>query len=53
MLPLWILSQNLNLFKTHKTLYTGPLCVTDMEYELYEQKIRSFDQFLPQIGVFW
>jgi hypothetical protein len=52
MLPLWILSQNLNLFKTHKNLYTGPLCVTDLEFELYDQEIQSFGPFLPQTNIF-
>jgi hypothetical protein len=30
----------------------GPLCVTDLEYGLYDQEMWSFDQYLPQIGVF-
>jgi hypothetical protein len=41
------LSRNLNFFKTCKNSYTGPLCVTDLEYGLYDQKIWSFGQFLP------
>jgi hypothetical protein len=48
---LWILSQNLNIFKARKILYTRPLIVTDLEFRLYDQEIQSFGQFLPQIGV--
>jgi hypothetical protein len=29
-----------------------PLCVTDPEYEFYDQEIQSSDQFLPQTGIF-
>jgi hypothetical protein len=43
---IWISSQNLNFFKTNKNLYMGPLCVSDLEYGIYDQKIWSFGQFL-------
>jgi hypothetical protein len=36
---LWILSQNLNFFKSRKSLYRGPLCLSDREYEIHGQKI--------------
>jgi hypothetical protein len=29
-----------------------PLCITGLEYGLYDQEIQSFGQFLPQIDVF-
>jgi hypothetical protein len=29
-----------------------PLCVTDLEYGLYDQEIHSISQFLPQTGIF-
>jgi hypothetical protein len=29
-----------------------PLCVTDLEFEIYDQEIRSFGQFLPQTIIF-
>jgi hypothetical protein len=34
--PLWILSQNLKIFKARKNLYIGPLCVIDLEFGLHE-----------------
>jgi hypothetical protein len=49
---LWILSGNWNILKTHKNLYMRTLCEIDPEFEIYVQEIRSFDQFLPQTGVF-
>jgi hypothetical protein len=49
---LWILSQNLNLFKTRKNLYTRPLCVSDLEFGLYNQEIRSFGQFFAANSYF-
>jgi hypothetical protein len=30
-LHLWILNEILNFLKTHKNLYTAPLCITDPE----------------------
>jgi hypothetical protein len=39
-------------FKTHKNLYTERLCVTDLKYGFYDQKIWNFGQFLPQTSVF-
>jgi hypothetical protein len=44
--------QNMKFFKTHKNLYTRPLCLTDPEYELYDQEVRSFGQFLSQTVIF-
>jgi hypothetical protein len=38
-LTLEILSRNLKFYKTQKYMYTGPLCVTDTEYGLYDQEI--------------
>jgi hypothetical protein len=38
----------LNLFKTHKNKYTGPLGTTDPEYGRHDTKIQSFIQFLPE-----
>jgi hypothetical protein len=39
-------------FLTHKNLYTGPLCVTDLEFELYDQEIRNFSQFCHKQSYF-
>jgi hypothetical protein len=44
--------QNFDFFKTCKNAYTRPLCITDPEYGIHDQEIRSFDQFLPQSGDF-
>jgi hypothetical protein len=38
--------------KTHKNLYTGPLCITNLEYGLYDEDIQNFRQFLSQTDVF-
>jgi hypothetical protein len=38
--------------KTHKNLYTGPLCITNLEYGLYDKDIQNFRQFLSQTDVF-
>jgi hypothetical protein len=46
------LRKNLNFIQTHKTLYMGPLFITDLEYGRYDQEIQSFSQFLPQSGDF-
>jgi hypothetical protein len=43
---------NFEFLKTYKNLYTGQLCITDPECRLNSQEIRSFGQFLPQIGIF-
>jgi hypothetical protein len=32
-----------DFFKTHKNLYMGPFCVSNMEFWLYDQEIRRFD----------
>jgi HSP90 family molecular chaperone len=48
----WILSKNLNFFKTYKNLYTRPMCIIDMKYEGHRQEIQSFGQFLPQTSVY-
>jgi hypothetical protein len=48
-----ILSKNLKILKTHKTSYTGPLCITNSEYEGHNQDIQSFGQFLPQPSDLW
>jgi hypothetical protein len=39
-------------FNTHKNFYMGPLCVTNIEYELYEQEICSFGTFFRQQAFF-
>jgi hypothetical protein len=49
---LCISSENVKLFKTHKTSYMRPLWITDLQYGVHDQEIRSFDQFLPQTGDF-
>jgi hypothetical protein len=41
-----------DFFKTHKNLYTGLLCITDRKYEIHDQEIQSFGQFLPQTDIF-
>jgi hypothetical protein len=46
------LRKNLNFIQTRKTLYMGPLFITDLEYGRYDQEIQSFSQFLPQFGDF-
>jgi hypothetical protein len=38
--------------KIQKKFYTGPLCLTDLDYGLDDQVIRSFGQFFMQTGVF-
>jgi hypothetical protein len=45
-------SRNLDFLKTHKNLYTKPLCITNPEYELHVQEIRIFGQILPQTSFF-
>jgi hypothetical protein len=49
---LWILSENLNIFKTSKNSYMVPLCITILEYGDHCQEIQSFGQFLLQTGDF-
>jgi hypothetical protein len=44
---IWILFKSLKFFKTHKTSYTGPLRITNLEYEGHDEEILSSDQFLP------
>jgi hypothetical protein len=39
-------------FKTYKNSYTGPICITDLQYGGHGQEIQSFSQFLPQTGDF-
>jgi hypothetical protein len=50
---LWILSENLNFFKTHNNSYMGPLGTTDLEYGGHGQEIQSFGKFLPQTWNIW
>jgi hypothetical protein len=45
---MWILSENVKLFKTCKNSYTRPLWITDPQYGGNDQEISSFGQFLPQ-----
>jgi hypothetical protein len=40
--------QNFEFFKIHKNIYTGPFCITDLQYVGHHQEIQSFSQFLPQ-----
>jgi hypothetical protein len=49
---MWILTENLIFFKTHKNSYTWPLCITDLEYGGHDQEIRSFGYFMAQTGDF-
>jgi hypothetical protein len=44
---LGILSWNLNIFKTRKNLYTWPLYVTDLVFELYDQKYGTETEYEP------
>jgi hypothetical protein len=41
-----ILTENLIFFKIRKNSYTGPLCITDPQYQSHNQEIRTFGQFL-------
>jgi hypothetical protein len=50
---IWIFSENLIFFKTHKNLNMGPLCITYLEYVGHVQEIWSFGKFLPQTGDFF
>jgi hypothetical protein len=34
-----VLRKNLSFFKTHKNSYTGPLCITDPEYESHDHEM--------------
>jgi hypothetical protein len=49
--PFWFWAK-IWFFLNYKILYTGLLCVSDLEFWLYNQEIWSFSQFLPQTGVF-
>jgi hypothetical protein len=45
--------QKFDFFKTRKNSYTGPLCITDLEYRGYDHEIWCFGQFMPKTGDFW
>jgi hypothetical protein len=49
---MWILSENLNFFKTRKNSYTWLLCVTDLEYGGHDHEIQSFGYFMAQTDDF-
>jgi hypothetical protein len=40
-------------FATHKNLYTGPLCIINLQYRGHNHKIRSFGQVLTKTSEFW
>jgi hypothetical protein len=49
---LWILSENLNFFKTRKNSYTGPLWITDPQYGGMTKKYGVSVSFCPKLAIF-
>jgi hypothetical protein len=48
----WILSEILICFKTHKNSYTGLLCINDLQYGIMTKRYRVLVSVCPKLVIF-